>query len=437
MGVETLEPMAPPHGHSGPFDGVPSALFTALALAGQLSGHATSVPGDPWPGAVAQAQALLNAHPGFLDGLRSYSSVAQELDPYLDVVDQAQPALETVDQLRAVELPLLGNAWEALCEALDLVVPGAGESIEALEAGLRQLRQLRIAASRLVNLDVTASTAAAFVQSPSRETLETWVDTCPTAIRTLEDLDRELVAQLSSLDELANDVEIARNALGAVGTAIGLNEAVADLNYVVSIIAQPLNDLRAELSGLHDQIEGDLEVLEEVVRIVERARNPWGFGLPGGAGELAAMIAVLAGASVAGGAFWFSRRYRAKLAEAQPARPASHLARVGENQGSWAEPISDARAWLAAESGPLAGQRFAVSRETTTMGRGTSADIRILDPAVSRAHARLRHAAGSWFVQDMGSAGGTFVNGERVPAARLKSGDRITIGRTKLVFWEQ
>lgn len=69
-----------------------------------------------------------------------------------------------------------------------------------------------------------------------------------------------------------------------------------------------------------------------------------------------------------------------------------------------------------------------------TVGRATGADF-ILDAAlVSRVHCRLEIApSGDLEVRDLNSTNGTFVNGERVDIAHLKSGDRLRIGRVDLV----
>ena len=69
-----------------------------------------------------------------------------------------------------------------------------------------------------------------------------------------------------------------------------------------------------------------------------------------------------------------------------------------------------------------------------TVGRGTVADF-ILDAAlVSRVHCRLTALAdGGLEIQDLDSTNGTFVNGERVQAAHLASGDRLRIGRVDLI----
>ena len=68
------------------------------------------------------------------------------------------------------------------------------------------------------------------------------------------------------------------------------------------------------------------------------------------------------------------------------------------------------------------------------IGRGIGSTLRIDDPAASRVHARMRFANGRWFVQDMNSARGTFVNGYRVQAIALNPGDRIRVGTTELEY---
>jgi pSer/pThr/pTyr-binding forkhead associated (FHA) protein len=67
-----------------------------------------------------------------------------------------------------------------------------------------------------------------------------------------------------------------------------------------------------------------------------------------------------------------------------------------------------------------------------TVGRAPRADF-VLDVAlVSRLHCRLTAATDNLEVLDLKSTNGTFVNDKRVGQARLKSGDRLRIGRVEL-----
>src|SRR5687768_1205852 len=61
------------------------------------------------------------------------------------------------------------------------------------------------------------------------------------------------------------------------------------------------------------------------------------------------------------------------------------------------------------------------------IGRSESCDIVLPSAEVSRRHAHLEHRDGSWFIEDLGTANGVFVEGERVRAAMLEDGARIAI----------
>jgi FHA domain len=69
----------------------------------------------------------------------------------------------------------------------------------------------------------------------------------------------------------------------------------------------------------------------------------------------------------------------------------------------------------------------------TVIGRGAECDLRLDDTFVSQEHARIFAKDGSWYVEDLGSTNGTFVNEQRLSApAMLTTGDRIRIGTTVL-----
>ena len=69
---------------------------------------------------------------------------------------------------------------------------------------------------------------------------------------------------------------------------------------------------------------------------------------------------------------------------------------------------------------------------TRTVGRAPVADY-VLDAAlVSRLHCRLEAGVDNLEVVDLASTNGTYVNDKRVDRARLKSGDRLRIGRVEL-----
>jgi len=84
---------------------------------------------------------------------------------------------------------------------------------------------------------------------------------------------------------------------------------------------------------------------------------------------------------------------------------------------------------LVATSGPLTGQRFPIHGHLEA-GREAAGIPLGFDTASSRRHATFSPAAGGVQVTDLGSTNGTFVNGQRVQNAVLRSGDEVRIGGT-------
>ena len=86
----------------------------------------------------------------------------------------------------------------------------------------------------------------------------------------------------------------------------------------------------------------------------------------------------------------------------------------------------------------LAGHRlspvYPVGSAPVAMGRSEARDIVLFDPAASLNHTRVELRGDGWWVRDLGSANGTFVNGERMAERRLSPGDIIRIGATEFRF---
>jgi hypothetical protein len=69
----------------------------------------------------------------------------------------------------------------------------------------------------------------------------------------------------------------------------------------------------------------------------------------------------------------------------------------------------------------------------TTLGRDVNNAIVIDDPFASSEHAVLTFRGRSWYVEDLGSTNGTFVNGRAVGAVSpLGFGDEMSIGQVRL-----
>lgn len=84
---------------------------------------------------------------------------------------------------------------------------------------------------------------------------------------------------------------------------------------------------------------------------------------------------------------------------------------------------------------------FAVSEsyeleKDNLIGRGGKCRIRIADPALSGEHCRIYKAEGTFFIEDMGSANGTLLNGEDISeeVVELIDGDKISIGSLMFMF---
>jgi pSer/pThr/pTyr-binding forkhead associated (FHA) protein len=72
------------------------------------------------------------------------------------------------------------------------------------------------------------------------------------------------------------------------------------------------------------------------------------------------------------------------------------------------------------------GRRIPLTRERLIVGRERGCDVRFDDLGVSRTHAAVQRHGDAVFVEDLGSSGGTFVNGAVTTALReLRSGDLL------------
>ena len=68
-----------------------------------------------------------------------------------------------------------------------------------------------------------------------------------------------------------------------------------------------------------------------------------------------------------------------------------------------------------------------------TFGRSVRADVRLDDDSISRFHVKFSCVGENVVVEDLRSANGTFVNGERIEMRKLKDGDKIRIGETTIL----
>ncbi len=114
-------------------------------------------------------------------------------------------------------------------------------------------------------------------------------------------------------------------------------------------------------------------------------------------------------------------------------------------QTSGALPVSppEASELPASASGPnafliLAGQRTVplAGKAVINLGRRLDNDIILDDNRISRAHAQIRLRFSRYVIYDLGSTGGTYVNGQRITECVLQPGDVITLSGTPLIYGE-
>jgi phosphoserine phosphatase RsbU/P len=73
-------------------------------------------------------------------------------------------------------------------------------------------------------------------------------------------------------------------------------------------------------------------------------------------------------------------------------------------------------------------KNIVLNRTPFTVGRKVDKDLVIADPRVSRDHAQIMQEGASFFLEDLGSKHGTFINGERIQRQKLERGDRLEFG---------
>ncbi len=82
------------------------------------------------------------------------------------------------------------------------------------------------------------------------------------------------------------------------------------------------------------------------------------------------------------------------------------------------------------------GKRFELHGHVLGVGRDASNRVRLHDTEVSRRHAEIRQTESGYGWVDLGSSNGTYVNNERIEGHDLRSGDRVQVGKTLMIYTE-
>jgi len=119
--------------------------------------------------------------------------------------------------------------------------------------------------------------------------------------------------------------------------------------------------------------------------------------------------------------------------------PHSESQRPTEFVPTIAAPIEDERpqplASLEVSRGALRGTHYSIERPVCAVGSSRANDLVLKDSSVAPHHATLLLKGDTWYVTDLRSRHGTFVNGYRVATERaLAPGCTLTVGHVALVF---
>ncbi len=99
-----------------------------------------------------------------------------------------------------------------------------------------------------------------------------------------------------------------------------------------------------------------------------------------------------------------------------------------ETSAKAADPVPEG-ARVLVRQGFYEGLELPIDAERRVIGRGSVADWWLSELTLSRTHAAFGWDGESFYVEDLGSTNGTFVNGARQTRVRLCDGDEVQIGR--------
>jgi hypothetical protein len=93
---------------------------------------------------------------------------------------------------------------------------------------------------------------------------------------------------------------------------------------------------------------------------------------------------------------------------------------------------------LSISRGKNAGQQVTIAKEEFTVGRDADCDFVLAEQQVSRQHIKIKLIGDAYYIEDLESRNGTWINGDQLKGERvLRDGDQIDLAQVvKLVFFE-
>jgi len=118
----------------------------------------------------------------------------------------------------------------------------------------------------------------------------------------------------------------------------------------------------------------------------------------------------------------------------EPPAPAADVPTLVEEAPADSDAVPAEGVTLRLETERGSRSTFQVTKSGATIGRGPESTIQLDDLSVSRKHARIAYRQGAYWLSDLGSMGGTWIDGTKLAAPRrVAAGQTIDIGVCRLV----
>lgn len=120
-------------------------------------------------------------------------------------------------------------------------------------------------------------------------------------------------------------------------------------------------------------------------------------------------------------------------------QPVSAMAAIPQYNGAPQAPLLEQRppdARLVVEIDGKVMKQYVLDKPMMTIGRLSSNDIQVPSQRVSRLHAKIRSASGTWTIEDVESLNGLVYQGQRIDRLVLHSGDRLYMAPTVVLHYQ-